>query len=76
MFVDFFIKRPIFATVCSLIILVGAVSLITLPIENYPDVAPTTITVTSNYTGASAEVVESAVTTVLERQINGVEGME
>ncbi len=77
MFVDFFIKRPIFATVCSLIIiLVGAVSLVTLPIENYPDVAPTTITVTSNYTGASAEVVESAVTTVLERQINGVEGME
>ncbi len=77
MFVDFFIKRPIFATVCSLIIiLVGAISLVTLPIENYPDVAPTTITVTSNYTGASAEVVESAVTTVLERQINGVEGME
>ncbi|KJH70973.1 efflux RND transporter permease subunit [Aliterella atlantica] len=77
MFVDFFIKRPIFATVCSLIIiLIGAVSLVTLPVENYPDVAPTTITVTSNYTGASAEVVESAVTTVLERQINGVEGME
>ncbi|MFE1744132.1 efflux RND transporter permease subunit [Coleofasciculus sp. H7-2] len=76
MFVDFFIKRPVFATVCSLVILlVGAISIPTLPIAQYPEISPTQITVTANYSGASAEVVESAVTTILERQINGVEGL-
>src|SRR5947209_13250475 len=77
MFVDFFIKRPIFATVCSLmIILAGAVSIPTLPIAQFPNLAPPQVTVTSNYNGASAQVVESAVTTPLEQQINGVEGMK
>lgn len=77
MFVNFFIRRPVFATVCALlIILVGAISIPTLAVENYPNVEPTTINVTANYTGASAEVVESAVTSVIERQINGVEGLE
>lgn len=77
MFADFFIKRPVFATVCSLIILlVGGISIPTLPIAQYPDISPTQINVTANYTGASAEVVENAVTTLLERQINGVEGMK
>jgi hydrophobic/amphiphilic exporter-1 (mainly G- bacteria), HAE1 family len=74
--VDFFIQRPIFATVCSLlIILAGAVTIPTLPISLYPDLAPPQVTVTSNYVGANAQVVESAVTIPLEQQINGVEGM-
>jgi hydrophobic/amphiphilic exporter-1 (mainly G- bacteria), HAE1 family len=74
--VDFFIRRPIFATVCALlIILAGAVSIPTLPISLYPTLAPPQVTVTSNYVGANAAVVESAVTTPLEQQINGVEGM-
>jgi len=74
--VNFFIHRPIFASVCALlIILAGAVCIPTLPISLYPDLAPPQVTVTSNYVGANAQVVESAVTTPLEQQINGVEGM-
>jgi HAE1 family hydrophobic/amphiphilic exporter-1 len=74
--VDFFIKRPIFATVCALlIILAGAVCIPTLPVSLYPNLAPPQVTVTSNYVGANAQVVESAVTIPLEQQINGVEGM-
>ncbi|MFH7031045.1 MAG: efflux RND transporter permease subunit [Heteroscytonema crispum UTEX LB 1556] len=77
MFVDFFIKRPVFTSVCSIIILlVGAISIPTLPADRYPEISPTQINVTANYVGASAEVVENAVTTILERQINGVEGMK
>ncbi|ARV60536.1 RND transporter [Nostocales cyanobacterium HT-58-2] len=77
MFVDFFIKRPVFTSVCAiLILLVGAISIPTLPTARYPEISPTQINVTSNYIGASAEVVENTVTTVLERQINGVEGMK
>ncbi|MBW4541249.1 MAG: efflux RND transporter permease subunit [Myxacorys chilensis ATA2-1-KO14] len=76
MFADFFIKRPVFATVCSLIVLIaGAVSLPLLPIEQYPDISPVQVAVVSNYQGASADVVEKTVTSLLERQINGVEGM-
>ena len=74
--VDFFIQRPVFATVCALlIILAGAVCIPTLPISLYPNLAPPQVTVTSNYVGANAQVVESAVTIPLEQQINGVEGM-
>ncbi len=77
MFVDFFIRRPVFAIVCSLVIvLLGTVSIPTLPIEQYPDISPVQIVVSANYIGASAEVVEETVTNVLERQINGVEGMK
>src|SRR4051795_2513864 len=77
MFVDFFIKRPIFATVCALmIVLAGAVSIPTLPIAQFPNLAPPQVTVSSNYNGASAQVVETAVTIPLEQQINGVEGMK
>lgn len=76
MFVDFFIKRPVFSSVCSLIIVIaGLVSLPLLPIEQYPDISPVQVNVTANYQGASADVVEKTVTSVLERQINGVEGM-
>src|SRR5438874_3347255 len=77
MFVDFFIKRPIVATDCALlIILAGAVSIPSLPVAQYPNLAPPQVTVTSNYNGANAQVVESAVTIPLEQQINGVEGMK
>ena len=77
MFVDFFIKRPIFASVCSLaIVLAGAVCIPGLPIAQYPQIAPPQVTVSSTYIGASAEVVESAVTVPLETEINCVEGMK
>jgi HAE1 family hydrophobic/amphiphilic exporter-1 len=77
MFVDFFIKRPVFTSVCAIIILIlGAISIPTLPTAQYPEISPVQINVTANYVGASAEVVENTVTTVLERQINGVEGMK
>jgi len=77
MFVDFFIKRPVFATVCSLlIILAGAVVIPTLPISQFPTLAPPQVSVNSFYVGASAQTVESAVTTPLEQQINGAEGMK
>ena len=76
MFVNFFIRRPVFATVCALlIILAGAVVIPSLPISLYPQLAPPQVTVTSNYVGANAQVVESAVTIPLEQQINGVPGM-
>ncbi|WP_017324708.1 efflux RND transporter permease subunit [Synechococcus sp. PCC 7336] len=76
MFSATFIRRPVLATVCSLlIVLVGAVSASLLPVDYYPTVSPPTISVTSNYTGASAEVVETATTNILERAINGTEGM-
>jgi HAE1 family hydrophobic/amphiphilic exporter-1 len=76
MFIDFFIKRPVFSSVIALVILlVGLVSIPTLPIARFPDISPTQISVNANYSGASAEVVENAVTNILERQINGVEGL-
>jgi hydrophobic/amphiphilic exporter-1 (mainly G- bacteria), HAE1 family len=77
MFVNFFIRRPVFATVCALlIILAGAVAIPTLPIAQFPNLAPPQVTVTSAYVGASAQTVESAVTIPLEQQINGAEGMK
>ena len=76
MFVDTFIKRPILASVCSLvIILAGAMAIPTLPIAYYPELAPPTVQVIAFYNGASAETVETAVTTPIEQAINGVEGM-
>jgi len=76
-FVDFFIKRPVFATVCAMVIvLAGAISIPTLPIAQLPDLAPPRVIVTSTYIGANAQAVESAVTIPLEQAINGVEGMK
>ncbi|MEL6319143.1 MAG: efflux RND transporter permease subunit [Cyanobacteria bacterium J06626_14] len=76
MFVEFFIKRPVFSTVCSLaLLIIGAVSIPTLPIAQYPDISPKQVTVNSTYIGADARTVEDTVTTILEREINGVEGM-
>lgn len=75
--IDFFISRPIFTSVCSIIIIiVGLICIPTLPVAQYPLLAPPLITVSSNYTGASSEVVESAVTKPLEEAINGVEDMK
>ncbi len=77
MFVDFFIRRPVFATVCALlIVLAGAIAIPTLPISQFPQLAPPQVGVSSAYIGANAQTVESAVTIPLERAINGVEGMK
>ncbi|WP_375772683.1 multidrug efflux RND transporter permease subunit [Archangium gephyra] len=74
--VNFFIRRPVFAAVISILLtLVGAIAIPTLPIAQYPELAPPQVTVTATYVGASAEVVESAVTIPLEQELNGVEGM-
>ncbi|MEM1023098.1 MAG: efflux RND transporter permease subunit [Myxococcota bacterium] len=72
----FFIRRPVFASVVAIVItLAGAATSRTLPIEWYPDLALPQVVVTSVYTGATSETVESTVTSVLEEAINGVEGM-
>jgi HAE1 family hydrophobic/amphiphilic exporter-1 len=77
LFVDFFINRPVFATVCALmIILGGAISIPSLPIAEFPNLAPPQVVVTSGYIGANAQTVESAVTIPLEQAINGVQGMK
>lgn len=74
--VNFFIRRPVFATVCSLlIVLAGAVAIPTLPVAQYPNLTPPTVTVGSFYTGANSQAVETSVTTLLEQAINGAEGM-
>ncbi|HEY9196750.1 MAG TPA: efflux RND transporter permease subunit, partial [Mucilaginibacter sp.] len=71
-----FIKRPVLSLVISLIItLLGVLALITLPVTQFPDIVPPSVTVTANYTGANAEVCAKAVATPLERAINGVPGM-
>ena len=72
----FFIDRPIFAAVLSiLIILLGSVAYFSLPVAQYPEIAPPTVQVTASYPGASAEVVANTVATPLEQEINGVENM-
>lgn len=76
MFANFFIKRPIFAAVCSVIIVfLGLIALPTLPVAQFPDITPVQVVVTANYTGADAETVETGVTNLLEQEINGVQGM-
>ncbi|MBE9115132.1 efflux RND transporter permease subunit [Lusitaniella coriacea LEGE 07157] len=77
LFVNAFIKRPVLTTVCSLVIvLVGAIAGTQLPIAQLPEIAPTQVQVTSTYIGADAQTVENSVTGILEREINGVEGMK
>jgi len=76
MFSRFFIYRPIFATVLSVVIvIVGAVALVLLPIARYPAVAPPTVVVTATYPGATAETIAQTVATPIEQEVNGVEGM-
>src|SRR5690554_1173671 len=70
----FFIERPIFAGVLAIIVMAfGIFSILGLPVERYPDIAPPRITVSATYTGASAETVEESVTQVLEQQIKGID---
>jgi len=77
MFVDFFINRPVFASVCAMVIVLGgAISIPTLPVAELPDLAPPQVVVSSTYIGANAQTVESAVTIPLEQTINGVQGMK
>lgn len=75
--VKLFINRPVFATVVSiLIVILGVLGVIALPISQYPDIAPVTVSVSANYTGANAETVLKSVVVPLEEQINGVENMD
>ena len=77
MLADTFIKRPILASVCSLvIILAGLIAIPTLPIAQFPELAPPQVAVTAFYNGANAETVETAVTNPIEQAINGIEGMQ
>jgi len=72
----FFIDRPIFAAVISILItLIGAVAYFSLPVAQYPDIAPPSISVTASYPGASAEIVAKTVATPLEQEVNGVDNM-
>ena len=76
MFSIFFINRPIFAKVISLfIIIVGLISLNLLPVAQFPEITPPSISVSANYTGGSASAVETSVTKPIEEQLNGIEGM-
>lgn len=76
MFSTFFINRPIFATVLSiLIVIAGLVSLVGLPIEEYPTITPPTVVVRASYPGANASTIADLVGTPIEQQVNGVEGM-
>ncbi|MBJ2136517.1 multidrug efflux RND transporter permease subunit [Paraglaciecola chathamensis] len=76
MFSQFFIRRPIFAAVISLIFfIVGAISVWQLPITEYPEVVPPTVVVTANYPGANPKVIAETVASPLEQEINGVENM-
>jgi multidrug efflux pump len=75
-FTHFFIDRPIFASVLSIIIvMLGGLALITLPITQYPEIAPPTVMVSANYPGANAQVVAETVATPIEQEVNGVEDM-
>jgi HAE1 family hydrophobic/amphiphilic exporter-1 len=75
-FSHFFVDRPIFASVLSIfIMLIGAAAYVTLPVAQYPEIAPPTIQVSASYPGASAEIVSDTVATPLEQEINGVDHM-
>jgi hydrophobe/amphiphile efflux-1 (HAE1) family protein len=73
---QFFINRPIFAWVIAIVImLAGALSIFTLPLEQYPDIAPPRVSISAQYTGASAETVENSVTQIIEQQLKGIDNM-
>src|SRR5712671_3849613 len=75
-FSHFFIDRPIFASVLSLIILiVGGIAQFRLPVAEYPEIAPPTVNITATYPGASAEVISQTVATPIEQEVNGVDNM-
>ncbi|MFC4257695.1 efflux RND transporter permease subunit [Marinobacter lacisalsi] len=73
---DISIKRPVFATVLSLLIVVfGIAALLDLPVREYPDIDPPVVSISTNYTGAAAEVVDTQITQVIEGAISGIEGI-
>ncbi|WP_373457523.1 efflux RND transporter permease subunit [Variovorax sp. W1I1] len=73
---NFFIHRPVFAWVIAiLIMLAGGVAIRTLPVSQYPDIAPPTVVVSANYPGASAQALETSVTQVIEQQLKGIDGL-
>jgi HAE1 family hydrophobic/amphiphilic exporter-1 len=75
-FSRFFIDRPIFANVIAIItMIVGGVAVFGLPIEQYPEITPPTVVVTTNYPGANAQTVADTVAAPIEQQVNGVEDM-
>lgn len=76
MFSRFFVRRPVFAWVIAiLIMLAGILAIRTLPVAQYPDVAPPTIKISATYTGASAETLENSVTQVIEQQLTGLDNL-
>src|SRR6202165_3154236 len=76
MFSNFFINRPIFASVLSIVIVLGgSIALFTLPVAQYPDITPPTVEVSASYPGANAQVVADTVAAPIEQQVNGVENM-
>jgi multidrug efflux pump len=76
MFSRFFIDRPIFATVLSIVItLAGGIAVFALPVSQYPEIAPPTVEVSTMYPGANAKVVADTVASPIEQLVNGVEGM-
>src|SRR5690348_9115810 len=76
MIADVFLKRPVTAIVASVVIvLVGLIAMSTLPVAQYPDITPPTVSVSGNFTGADAQTVEQTTTTAIETQVNGTPGM-
>ncbi len=76
MFSRFFIDRPIFANVIAIVtMLIGAVTLVGLPIEQYPQITPPTVQVTTTYPGANSQVLSDTVASPIEQEVNGVEAM-
>ena len=75
-FAHFFIERPVFAMVLSIVtVLTGGLSIFSLPIAQYPEIAPPTVTISTNFPGANAQTVAETVATPIEEQVNGVEKM-
>ncbi|MCR6720614.1 MAG: multidrug efflux RND transporter permease subunit [Chitinophagaceae bacterium] len=76
MIAETFIKRPVTAIVISIVlVLVGIISMMNLPVAQYPEISPPTVSITGNFTGADAQTVEQTVTTAIETQVNGTPGM-
>lgn len=76
MFSRFFVRRPVFAWVIAiLIMLAGILAIRTLPVAQYPDVAPPSIKISATYTGASAQTLENSVTQVIEQQLTGLDNL-
>ena len=76
MIADTFIKRPVTAIVISIVIvLIGVLSILNLPVSQYPDITPPTVNISAIYNGADAQTVEQTVTTPIETQVNGTPGM-